>query len=62
MSVLFTCITLHRYRHKIEIAGGLGDTVGKVWRVGLMGVNSKAENVKKVLNALEEALKSIVKM
>jgi len=25
---------------KIEIAGGLGELGGKVWRIGLMGINS----------------------
>ena len=43
--------------HRIEIAGGLGDTVGKVWRIGLMGQNSREENVDRVLNAIDEAVK-----
>jgi len=43
-------------KHRIEIAGGLGPTAGKIWRIGLMGYNSTEENVDKVLAALGEAL------
>jgi len=43
-------------KHRIEIAGGLGATAGKIWRIGLMGYNSTEENVDKVLAALSEAL------
>jgi len=43
-------------KHRIEIAGGLGATAGKIWRIGLMGYNSTEENVDKVLTALSEAL------
>ncbi|XP_037068168.1 serine--pyruvate aminotransferase-like isoform X1 [Pollicipes pollicipes] len=42
--------------YKVEIAGGLGPTAGKVWRVGLMGVNATEERVDLVLRALREAL------
>ena len=42
--------------HGIEIGGGLGETAGKVWRVGLMGDSSKAENVLAFLSALERIL------
>lgn len=42
--------------YNIEIAAGLGQLAGKVWRVGLMGFNSRAENVLTLLGALEEAL------
>jgi alanine-glyoxylate transaminase/serine-glyoxylate transaminase/serine-pyruvate transaminase len=41
----------------IEIAGGFGPLAGKVFRVGLMGYGSTAENVLLVLEALEDALK-----
>lgn len=41
----------------VEIAGGLGGTVGKVWRVGLMGYNAKIENVESVLGAFRDGLK-----
>jgi len=40
----------------LEIAGGLGPTAGKVWRVGLMGINAKEENVDFVLKVLKEAI------
>jgi len=44
------------YDHNIEISGGLGPLAGKIWRVGLMGVGSSAENVLAVLQALEQEL------
>ena len=40
----------------IEIGGGLGPLVGKIWRVGLMGESARQENVLAVLAALEQAL------
>lgn len=40
----------------IEIGGGLGDFKGKAWRIGLMGVNSKPNNVFLALAALETVL------
>ncbi|NXD79585.1 SPYA protein, partial [Halcyon senegalensis] len=42
--------------HAIEIAGGLGPSVGKVLRIGLMGCNSTSNNVDRVLRALQDAL------
>ena len=42
--------------HGVEIGGGLGDLAGKVWRIGLMGYNSTADNVDKVLNLLESEI------
>ena len=42
----------------IEIAGGLGELKGKVWRIGLMGHSSTPENVDLLLNALERILHS----
>jgi alanine-glyoxylate transaminase/serine-glyoxylate transaminase/serine-pyruvate transaminase len=44
------------YEHNIEIGGGLGPLAGKVWRIGLMGVGSSAENVLAVLAAMEQEL------
>jgi len=41
----------------IEIAGGFGPLAGKVFRIGLMGYGSTAENVLLVLDALETALR-----
>ncbi|MCE5267355.1 MAG: alanine--glyoxylate aminotransferase family protein, partial [Planctomycetaceae bacterium] len=43
-------------RFGIEIGGGLGDFKGKVWRIGLMGYGSRANNVYLVLSALEQLL------
>lgn len=40
----------------IEIAGGLGQLAGRVWRIGLMGYNSRPDNVDRLLTALREAL------
>lgn len=42
----------------IEIAGGLGELKGKVWRVGLMGHSARENNVLLFLSALERVLKS----
>jgi alanine-glyoxylate transaminase/serine-glyoxylate transaminase/serine-pyruvate transaminase len=38
------------------VGGGLGALAGKVWRIGLMGYNSQAENVDKLLNLFETEL------
>jgi len=43
--------------YNIEIAGGLGEFKGKVWRIGLMGFSSRKENVVLLLGALERILK-----
>lgn len=40
----------------IEVGAGLGDFKGKVWRIGLMGYNSRPNNVLLVLAALEQCL------
>ena len=45
---------LHEYN--LEIAGGLGELGGKVWRIGLMGYNSRPENVLLLVDALEKIL------
>ena len=42
--------------YNIEIAGGLGQLAGKVWRIGLMGYNSRKENAALVCAALRDAL------
>ncbi|BAY88181.1 MULTISPECIES: alanine--glyoxylate aminotransferase family protein [unclassified Tolypothrix] len=42
--------------HNIEIGGGLGELAGKVWRVGLMGFNSRKESVDRLLEALRQVL------
>ena len=40
----------------IEIGGGLGPLKGQVWRIGLMGHSSSAENVLLLLSALDKIL------
>ena len=42
--------------YNIEIAGGLGILKGKVWRVGLMGVNANKEIVDILIPRLKEAI------
>ena len=36
-------------KYNLEISGGLGPTVGKVFRIGLMGHNARPGNVELVL-------------
>jgi alanine-glyoxylate transaminase / serine-glyoxylate transaminase / serine-pyruvate transaminase len=43
--------------YNLEIAGGLGELGGKVWRIGLMGYNSRPENVLLLLDALKKVIK-----
>jgi len=40
----------------LEIGAGLGSLAGKVWRIGLMGHSSRAENILLCLSALEAVL------
>ncbi|MBW4620464.1 MAG: alanine--glyoxylate aminotransferase family protein [Cyanosarcina radialis HA8281-LM2] len=40
----------------IEIGGGLGELAGKVWRIGLMGFNSRRESVDRLVDALKKVL------
>lgn len=49
-----TTFLLNEYN--IEIGNGLGQLAGKVWRIGLMGFNSRKENVLLVISALKDAL------
>jgi alanine-glyoxylate transaminase/serine-glyoxylate transaminase/serine-pyruvate transaminase len=42
--------------HGIEVGGGLGALAGQIWRIGLMGYNSRPENVDKLLNLFETEL------
>jgi alanine-glyoxylate transaminase / serine-glyoxylate transaminase / serine-pyruvate transaminase len=42
--------------HGIEVGGGLGELAGKVWRVGLMGFNSRKESVDRLIEALGQVL------
>lgn len=45
---------LHDYN--IEIGGGLGELAGQVWRIGLMGYNSRPENILLLLEALKKVI------
>lgn len=45
-------------RYGIEVGGGLGPVVGKVWRVGCMGHTARMRNVTLLLGALEELFTS----
>ena len=45
----------------LEIGAGLGALAGKVWRIGLMGHSSRAENIILCLGALEAVLGGKVK-
>ena len=42
--------------YNLEIGAGLGALAGKVWRIGLMGHASNADNIIYCLNALDEVL------
>uniref|UniRef100_A0A183BM69 Alanine--glyoxylate aminotransferase n=1 Tax=Globodera pallida TaxID=36090 RepID=A0A183BM69_GLOPA len=39
-----------------EIAGGLGPTAGKIWRIGTFGINSNPEDIESLKQALKGAL------
>lgn len=43
--------------YNTEIGAGLGPLKGKIWRIGLMGVNANKENVKACLSTLGQILK-----
>ena len=42
--------------YDLEIASGLGDLAGDVWRIGCMGYSARPKNVEYLLAALEDAL------
>ncbi|MGD8309076.1 MAG: aminotransferase class V-fold PLP-dependent enzyme, partial [Chromatiales bacterium] len=42
--------------YNLEIGAGLGALAGKVWRIGLMGHSSRAENILLCVSALEAVL------
>jgi alanine-glyoxylate transaminase/serine-glyoxylate transaminase/serine-pyruvate transaminase len=48
--------TLLLERYGVEIGGGLGAFVGKVWRIGCMGHTARPRNVALLLAALDELL------
>jgi len=45
--------------YNLEIGAGLGDLAGKVWRIGLMGYSSRAENVVLCIGALGAILNDL---
>jgi len=42
--------------YNIEIGAGLGELMGKVWRIGLMGYTSNEENITACVNALRKTM------
>lgn len=40
--------------YNLEVGGGLGELAGKVWRVGLMGYNSRPEIVDNLVEVLRQ--------
>ncbi|MEA5573029.1 alanine--glyoxylate aminotransferase family protein [Calothrix sp. UHCC 0171] len=42
--------------YNVEVGGGLGELAGKVWRVGLMGYNSRPESVDTLVDVLRQVL------
>jgi alanine-glyoxylate transaminase/serine-glyoxylate transaminase/serine-pyruvate transaminase len=45
-------------KYNVELAGGLGPTLGKCWRVGIMGYNATPANVELVIASFREGLKA----
>ena len=46
-------------RHNIEINNGLGHLKGKVWRIGLMGYNSRQDVIDRLLVTLKEVMDDV---
>ena len=42
--------------YDLEIASGLGDLAGEIWRIGCMGYSARRKNVEYLLSALEDSL------
>jgi alanine-glyoxylate transaminase / serine-glyoxylate transaminase / serine-pyruvate transaminase len=42
--------------YNVEVGGGLGELAGKVWRVGLMGYNSRPDTVDSLVEVLRQVL------
>lgn len=59
IALLYTSCIIFRYH--LEISGGLGPTIGKVIRIGLMGYNATLENVDLTLKVLQEALEQTMR-
>lgn len=47
-----------RERYRISVTGGLGQTAGKIWRLGLMGESAHAEHYARLMAALAEILEA----
>lgn len=47
---------LLRERYRISVTGGLGETAGKIWRLGLMGESARFEHYSRLMRALAEIL------
>ena len=45
-----------RERYRISVTGGLGETAGKIWRLGLMGESAHAKHYARLMDALAEIL------
>lgn len=45
-----------RHEHAISVAGGLGPTDGRIWRLGLMGENARVSYYRRLMRALAEIL------
>jgi alanine-glyoxylate transaminase/serine-glyoxylate transaminase/serine-pyruvate transaminase len=45
-------------KYRLEIAGGLGPSAGKCWRIGIMGYNATPANVAVVIAAFKDGLQS----
>lgn len=51
-------ISFAMQKYKFEIAGGLGPTFGKIFRIGLMGNNATETLVDKTIDILMEGIKA----
>lgn len=45
-------------KYKVEIGGGLGPTVGQIFRIGLMGANAINELVDRTVDMIVEAVEA----
>lgn len=52
----FSFIEFFCFRYSLELTGGLGPTVGQVFRIAVMGMNANIENVDFTLFVLKEAI------
>jgi len=52
-----TALMLNHYN--IEIGNGLGELAGRIWRIGLMGYNSRFDVVTLVVEALQRCIATV---